>query len=44
MEHNNAEILIRIAHLSELALALSAELEKLYSALLVKAQNETEGD
>jgi hypothetical protein len=43
MEHTNAEILIRIAHLSELALALSAELEKLYSAL-VKAQNETEGD
>ena len=36
MEHNNAEILIRIAHISELALALSQELDRLYEALAKK--------
>lgn len=42
MEHNNAEILIRIAHISELALALSQELDRLYEAL-VKNNVEKEG-
>lgn len=43
MEYNMTEILIRIAHISELLKGLSVELDKMYDAISKKAKK-TKGD
>lgn len=38
MDYKNTEILIRIAHISELLKSLSAELDKMYDSLTTKTE------
>lgn len=39
MDYKNTEVLIRIAHISEILKSLSAELDKLYETLTEKTED-----